>query len=1330
MLKNEELVAIIHLPRDQFTEKFKDWQLKYFAQNPDLTGASLSNADLQGKQLQSFIFEGADLHHADLSGADLSLANLKGANLSHCKLENCDLSGCVLEEANLSFAVLKNVKWKGAELKEANLQGAFIAQDASALKEADKLNPQQLEQACNWPLAKYDESLLANPNLPFYKRGIGLEHNERLQSHKQDLGGYDLTNVNLRGANLTNFTLARTNLCGADLRGVKGLEGEQLEQARNWPLAKYDESQLTNPNLPFHKRGIGPEHNERLHSDKRDFSEYDLSHVDLRGANLANFNLKEANLQGATFKKATGLTKRQIEQAVNWPLAYYDPDQLKEFGLAKDHNARLREKTLRKYGLSGTTLKGADLHGFNLYKAVLRGAQLEGANLQKAVIMGADLQGANLQGANLAGAVLIEANLQDANLQGANLEHADLTRAHLQHANLSEPDLQRDATANSNGDPMPRSMNGAHVEGAILKEAFLANANLEGATGLVPEQLAGTSLTGASLPSALKEKFQNLDYIEQTSKYARSLFFILLLACLYALITIAATTDAQLVSSSASLLLPLFHVKVPVVSFYFLAPLLLMGVYLALNLSLQRLWEQLAKLPAIFPDGTSLDEKAHPWLLIGLVRSRVFHLTLQENRPLLVVPQNLFYSLLAWGVVPLTLTVIWWRYLSRHDWYWTVAQLCLIAIASAMAVFFGKVSRSTLRGKRRQPKKDKYIIRQALIGSACGLVMFASCLFLSYGAIEGARPGYDTEMDILQTASTLSWLPWTYAQVHLDPFAELKDEALSTKSENWTEKSPLDHIKGASLQGRDLRYGNLRNAFLVKADLSNANLSKADLSGADLRFANLGGATLEGANLSGANLTGADLKDVKGLTQAQLLTTKKDREGTPAPEQLAAQPETPSPVEEGEPVASTKPAEEDASAPEQLAAQPETPSPVEEGEPVASTKPAEEDASAPEQLAAQPETPSPVEEGEPVASTKPAEEATPGPEQLAAQPETPSPVEEGEPVASTKPAEEDASAPEQLAAQPETPSPVEEGEPVASTKPAEEATPAPEQLAAQPEAQPKTRSPVEEGEPVASTKPAKEATSSPEQLAAQPETPSPVEEGEPVASTKSAEEATPGPEQLTAQPEAQPKTRSPVEEREPDAPAKSAEEATPAPEQLAAKPDPATTGKQNMLVSKNQSPPSGTSNAIEGGDSPVSTPTGSNNIQSVSQLDPNQPVRLGVFTKPADQDKVVSALRPLGYDMWEIESSVPEGQTNMIWFGAQVQEKDVRRVALALVCAEVTIKGIGPFPKNNKSDRIEVGFNKYLEDSPQLTFTEVINMEFPTIPASPTEDFSWLKDCP
>jgi hypothetical protein len=49
-----------------------------------------------------------------------------------------------------------------------------------------------------------------------------------------------------------------------------------------------------------------------------------------------------------------------------------------------------------------------------------------------------------------------------------------------------------------------------------------------------------------------------------------------------------------------------------------MAPLILLGVYFYLHLYLQRLWRDLSTLPAVFPDGEALDEKAYPWLLNGL----------------------------------------------------------------------------------------------------------------------------------------------------------------------------------------------------------------------------------------------------------------------------------------------------------------------------------------------------------------------------------------------------------------------------------------------------------------------------------------------------------------------------------------------------------------------------------------------------------------------------------------------------------------------------------------------------------------------------------------
>ncbi len=61
--------------------------------------------------------------------------------------------------------------------------------------------------------------------------------------------------------------------------------------------------------------------------------------------------------------------------------------------------------------------------------------------------------------------------------------------------------------------------------------------------------------------------------------------------------------------------------------FYLFAPFLLVGLYTYFHLYLQRLWESLADLPAIFPDGTPLDKKADPWLLIGLVRAHLPLLT-------------------------------------------------------------------------------------------------------------------------------------------------------------------------------------------------------------------------------------------------------------------------------------------------------------------------------------------------------------------------------------------------------------------------------------------------------------------------------------------------------------------------------------------------------------------------------------------------------------------------------------------------------------------------------------------------------------------------------
>jgi uncharacterized protein YjbI with pentapeptide repeats len=91
---------------------------------------------------------------------------------------------------------------------------------------------------------------------------------------------------------------------------------------------------------------------------------------------------------------------------------------------------------------------------------------------------------------------------------------------------------------------------------------------------------------------------------------------------------------------------------------------------------------------------------------------------------------------------------------------------------------------------------------------------------------------------------------------------------------------PLNIFR-ADLKGKWLAEVNLRNASAGLANLEStvlqgANLQRARLWGANLQHADLWGANLQDANLQGANLQGADLREVTGLTPAQLQAAQTD----------------------------------------------------------------------------------------------------------------------------------------------------------------------------------------------------------------------------------------------------------------------------------------------------------------------------------------------------------------------------------------------------------------------------------------------------------------------
>ena len=273
----------------------------------------------------------------------------------------------------------------------------------------------------------------------------------------------------------------------------------------------------------------------------------------------------------------------------------------------------------------------------------------------------------DLTGASLDGRDFTSFNLQVANFKRASLRGANFSLAELHGANLEGSDLSG------------ATFNGADISEASFREANLRCVDLSNVRGaLEQEQLAGADLTAAKLPDSLSRVLTDLGTLKALSDSARNLLFAVLAACLYCWLTIATTTDGNLITNHTSSPLPVIQATIPIVGFFIVAPLLLLCISLYFHFYLQRLLEEVASLPAVFQDGRPLQAKVDTWLMNEFVHSRLR----QENvgRPFLSHIQVWISVLLAWWVVPMTIFLFWARYLRRHEWYGTIFHIVTLTV--------------------------------------------------------------------------------------------------------------------------------------------------------------------------------------------------------------------------------------------------------------------------------------------------------------------------------------------------------------------------------------------------------------------------------------------------------------------------------------------------------------------------------------------------------------------------------------------------------------------------------------------------------------------------
>ena len=438
----------------------------------------------------------------------------------------------------------------------------------------------------------------------------------------------------------------------------------------------------------------------------------------------------------------------------------------------------------------------------------------------------ADLRQWNLRDADLSlrdlrQAILVDADLSGANLYSANLEGASLLRCHLHGANLQE-------------------------------------ANLADTKGLREEQLSGADLNGARLPEG-HVAFEGLRQVEELSKNAGRILVSLLLGCFYALLSNATARDAELLTNSGSSTLPIIDAPLPIIGFYIVAPLVLLALFLYLHLYMQRLWEEFARLPAVFPDGKMLDRKAYPWLLLSIVCAHSPRL--RRSRPPLSRLQEIISVAIAWGIVPATLFLIWIRYLRAHEWFGTTVHIILLGVSLSGGVFLYRLAVTTLRQMHTRATETGVVVPSRPVYFAISLPATLLLLwYASYSAINGKPAEMRSAHAAWQHSST--WMPYLLGRAGCSPFADFTEATVSTRPANWRRSDDPDFalVAGAPLRNADLRFVRAQGAFLTNADLRKARLQGANLREADLQRANLQGADLEGANLQGANLQGADLQ--------------------------------------------------------------------------------------------------------------------------------------------------------------------------------------------------------------------------------------------------------------------------------------------------------------------------------------------------------------------------------------------------------------------------------------------------------------------------------------
>jgi uncharacterized protein YjbI with pentapeptide repeats len=371
--------------------------------------------------------------------------------------------------------------------------------------------------------------------------------------------------------------------------------------------------------------------------------------------------------------------------------------------------------------------------------------------------------------------------------------------------------------------------------------------------------------TGGDLAAKLRADADNPDEVrkalDDAAGMSRNLWLAFLTFGTYLAISVSSVTHRDLFLETP-IKLPLLNVELPLVAFFWVAPLLFLIFHAYLLLNLRLLIDNVLRFNEMLESAKLTPEEQDSFRL--LLSNFPFVQLLAGTRDSKRGPVGWVLAVIVWITIvfaPVALLVlIQLKFLPYHNAVVTWVHRGVIAADVLLLWFFwGSIMRAANRGRLRSIAAFAVNVTLTI-----GVILFAT-LIATYPGEWLVDENPLATARISKAKSTYEWLFSGEVNDLKGTRNSVWDNTLVLPDQDFVDDTTLDKVDTTiQLRGRDLRGAVLIRTDLRKADFTGANLDDAQLTGSRLDQAKFGCAkrgpkVIENAATCGASLQGAQL---------------------------------------------------------------------------------------------------------------------------------------------------------------------------------------------------------------------------------------------------------------------------------------------------------------------------------------------------------------------------------------------------------------------------------------------------------------------------------------